>query len=1840
MAPAWLDSLSEDWVSQPRSDEPPAQVPTTPDSRAPSQQGSAREPLSRIPRLCHSHRKHQSPSVVRSTPPRVLSPRSPNENNIRGSPRPRTTSKLSQEIKPSNRGRHPSRSASVSTQGSVLHSTVHHKSHSASPLKDSDSIPEWKRRLLMGEMPYGEAKDLFSSAGTGLENIFRPLAAEDPNSQQPDEVDNEEHTFYETTLPSSPPPYSRTRRVEHAIEETLEEFSEDFSEIKPPPRPTSQTKEVRYRRTDEASAQYSEPEIDDDAVTQGEVERSIGSVKNDGDASRKVSGKSVVLNEDFSPILITRHSNEDGGVSFAPMDLPADQLRKRLDKLQLNQLLLDWDQDFQEEQDSGLRGDGTQASETTEDYGRKGGFLNLRRGGRSAEDSFKHRPLSPPPQTDTSDMLPESSLQASTPKQFPTVRTDRFASAETRDRPSTPLSPDVPPPPNPSPEKLSQAAQSTGGSPLKLFGPYDTFTNQTLLRRISQFEDPVTEAPSRSVDEPKIPNGSPSKSEFNHAFVAGSSPQKGQQVSHGHHEIFGAVNWFGAGELDGFVFSEDISLNSAERSVAADKENIAPTENPAPKSQLIRFEISHCSSASDHEDSIMVRRRRNRSSTIASSSKQSLGGFASRPQSSSQATTAVQVRLGTPKRDSSEGKRPRTSPSKDPTPKRRRTLHRTDIAYGLEGLPAALEAVQSIHHQMQNGIGRKRNNTRQGSELQQVLRPRTPTPSQRSSTQRERYPLADLHLEADETELFERSDFDAHDFAIDGSRKASIKTQDFFDEAERIMAMIRSKARPQAGLASVEESEAEGSDSRKSLTPEERDDSFQDSFKEPFSRPPSREGRPLLRLPTRQDDPELMDKLKQYEEVSDMGDLISYSMRSMGLAKEAIQEANKVNESVEESIRLSEQRHSSLNGQDFISDLPNVRLSRNPDAPASDDRDSFPLHGTQNSNASSGRSVPTGSSRGSDSRRLIAPDVVSQLIGDQVGNMVLDKENNVWMKVKAPRPPLRSLNVLPSEDSEEDPFASIPDLSVDFHKETENLALKTGPLEDLQEYVKEDFPHPPSSGRKSNATKQSMDVLSFLSHTKETLTKMQQSVTDEDVTGKDAEIEHEITIHEDRVQKSSPSRRRNLTITFSSPIASFIQDALPRDLEGDTTEEELSTMEQSIGDIAADSLRRGRDVEMQRPSSAKSNTSSRSRSRSKSSGRGLSSRGQAFIPRPVSRIDEQDEDSTIQDSVQKSGQLSVRGDSSIVIAEERQRHSGLSFVITTPAPTRHPPGFSATPIIAQHVGTLSLSPLSDFTMNHGDQSCALEVSYVVADDYLVTGNRTKKVLSQAIRSLVEKITEVEPFEPDWDAMQTLEINGKQLKSLHKLDEFCGSVVTLDASDNLISHLDGVPQSVRNLKINHNQLSELTPWGHLMNLQYVDVSNNQITSLHAFRNLVHLRNLRADNNYITSLDGIKFHDSLQVLRARGNLITEIDFNGTRLQRLTDLDLEGNEIISIHNLEQLSCLSSLNVENNHLSAFSTTTDDSMTCLKYVKLSNNALTELDLTKFPAIRLLHADRNHLAVFKGFSRARRLDSLSLREQKCDGPLDLSFLSSAYEVRKLFLSGNLLTAFEPRVDFLNLQYLEMANCGLQSLCEGFGQLMPNLRTLNLNFNAIEDLGPLRYIPRLKKILVAGNRLADAKATTRLLAEFPHLSKLDLRDNPVTLGFYPPVQTLVTVHERPGSSSSAEIDPFVMPDASGERDAAFAGRLDMGTRQRRRLYEIVMLQRCARLKVLDGLAADRQRIAERDAVWQALVKSGAIQETPTGELTREQKQEGGCAGSLEDGSVSVSASAGAGAGADA
>lgn len=1794
MEHAWLNSLSEDWVSQPGSDSSIVQLP-------PLQHSDKSEPSprqahpSRIPR--RSQGAKFGVSSANDSNINILSERSANDINIT---RQKLPTKLSQDTKASHSGT-TSRSVSAASDGSVIHNTVQHQDSPSR--RGKTQTPEWKRRLIYGDVQYGEQRDLFSSAAAGLQDMFKPPALED---EEDFDGINEHH---ETTMPSSPPQYPPTSGNHEMEEETGlddDEEPEFPDQVTPSPSPRKAQREVRYKlNPDESmnSSQFSTLSMrrsttsfrrNQDGIFRDE---SCLSVSSPVEATvRKTSGQSDTRNEDFSAILIGKHSDEDGKVDFAPIEMPAEQLRQRLERLRISQMLLDSEVDpemcFEEATE-----DPSALIETTDDYMRNGGFINLRRGGRSGEGSFRYRALSPDLGVDSSEMLSEESLQASTPKQFPTLRSVQMNSYQSYNGLK---SPSMPRAPFPSPEKRQYRDNITeqgGGSPLKLFGPYDTFTNQTLLRRISQFEEGMSGRTSRqSLDA--ISHG-----DHNDSLTPSATPNP-QRVQEGFSTAGSRVaSQFGVGDLEGYEFSGDISSFSDELSGFPGKENISPklffhdSIDELPDSTASLIEGSE----------LQVRRRRHKSLSLSSTKHIRVLSAAGQLRHSLSPPKGAHFFAGSAKRDAgSEGKRPRTSPSKDPTPKRRRTLHRSDIAFGREDQMAAVDIA---HRKIQLAMGKKRKDARPGHfelanpeilALRSILRPRSPTPSQKSSPNHRQHSSPEDKEEGQvpmygkprksPTRTAKHEHAQLHNnFSADADRKPSIRTQDFVDQAAQIMAMIRNQV-SQPGLASLEESEAENV-----IVPNEDlfEDSSEESTDEPFSRPPSRDGKPVSRIPLRQEDPELVDRLRKYQELSDMGDIISSSLRSMNLANDAIRVAREIERQLKDEDRSGIDRPFITDGE-IISDIPNIRISVNPATNGesiSPVRD-FPSH---SSGRSTSRTYPTASSRGSDSRRVIMPESVSHLIPDRIGGMYLDKQNNIWIKKKEIKVD-SDVTAVTSDESEADPFASIPDLTVDMTRELQNLRVL--PLKGQGAPTSIPSLEEESSSIVSNLSKtQSPRGYVTLAPGEELDPFMAARARGELVQpaadmphSPTQEIKGGIDVNNDTISNpTSTTRRRNLTISFSSPIASVIRDVSVEDLdslEDDPATEDLrginATPNASPSQTAATRA------------AAKGSGQGPTRTHNRAASRQASVRGQSFVPRPVSRIDEQDEDSTVEIQLENDRQLSIIGENSLMSQKTPDPRTGLSFIFNhTPRNTAMAVHGDDNGMIGQNIGKLSLSPLSEFTLNNIDQSFGFEISYVMGPRHMATGNGTKRVMSMTIRALVDKLSEVEPFEPYWEDMTELDLHDKHLTSLHMLDEFCGKVVTLDASHNALGHLDGVPSAVRQLKVSHNMLTELTSWDHLMNLQYVDISGNEVKSLSALKNLVHLRSVRADNNRLTSLGGLDCHDGLLSLRARDNLMEELDCSEVNLKRLTELDLANNRITAVKNMGSLTSLSKLNLAKNHLRTFDI--DSSLKTLRQLDLSDNELISLNLANLPNLHTLHVDRNRIQELAGFSRARRLDSLSLREQRGKVALNLSFLTSACEVRKLFLSGNYLGTFSPRVDLLNLQLLELANCGLQNLPENLGQLMPNLRTLNLNYNAVSDLSPLRFIPRLKKLLVSGNRLMDSTSVTELLTDFPHLARLDLRDNPITQGFYPPVQVLVS-KETPGGA-----DPFAYPDADAERDSTFASRLDEATKLRRRLHEVVFVASCKRLRMLDGLPIRRKSALARDSVLETLIAEGLVPE---------------------------------------
>ncbi|KAJ3848408.1 hypothetical protein EV368DRAFT_49354 [Lentinula lateritia] len=439
--------------------------------------------------------------------------------------------------------------------------------------------------------------------------------------------------------------------------------------------------------------------------------------------------------------------------------------------------------------------------------------------------------------------------------------------------------------------------------------------------------------------------------------------------------------------------------------------------------------------------------------------------------------------------------------------------------------------------------------------------------------------------------------------------------------------------------------------------------------------------------------------------------------------------------------------------------------------------------------------------------------------------------------------------------------------------------------------------------------------------------------------------------------------------------------------------------------------------------------------------------------------------------------------------------------------------------------------------------------------------------------LVQVITDVEPFEPHWEELHSIDLSGKNLESVARLKEFLPHLDCLQLNLNLLSWLSGVPSTVRTLSVACNSLTGLTSYHHLLNLENLDISKNEVESLSQLSCLRHLRELKADWNKISNLEGLEHMDGLVKLSVQGNRIRSIDILQYQWTRLEMLNISENRLDHLIGLASLPSLIALNVDSNSLEML--VFDSPMPRLKILRASGNRLSALDTSFTSNLRTLYVDNNSLTGLTKVNRLTKLENLSLRNQSGKG---CKFLTrDTRDVKRLYLSGIALGGKRFLTESCyNLVYLELAACRLTSMPESLASLIPNVRVLNLNYNFLEDAKPLEGLTRLQKLTMIGSRLKGTKALIHLLQRMPEVEMLDFRMNPCTLGWYLPL----LVKDVPGALQPSEDgrkgDKAASKSAWQDLDAKFRRGLPNDSYIGRLAYRGLVMQACQRIRMLDGI----------------------------------------------------------------
>lgn len=1445
------------------------------------------------------------------------------------------------------------------------------------------ATPEWKKRVLKGNIAPGDQCDLFSPIG--LENVFKPPTLDQkPTPKRGAKLKPATVEDY----PSSPPPYqsNENKILNHGPAATIrdrlpilpssriageqdtnskEETSRKMSISNRSDKQAQTRGRIRsipsHRQAASPQSTHSAsqhtlqmPRPSKDRPAQRKIIPSSDSVASQvgkntastrGPSAGFANAQNISIQDDnrderISPLYVSRHQTVDGRIDYAALDMSMHQLRSQMEELREQQqhrpLSLSSDNGVNytepkpienlppldiEDNDWTSQSLPEGLSTGTDAFVANGGFVNLRRGGYSNEGSFQRRPLSPSslPSFDNADLRSSTSSSRS-------VVIDRNHKTSSHVIPAEPLASPRTPKKEAVHSSSSQGQARSSRSPLKLFDKYDTFTNDRLSRRMSKFEEVVhqeTVEKDYGYDEENSASTTP-------RFSASRMKQGPEQpIPNKHRNQYNSrISSFGEGELDRHDFPS-YKPSNPELAVKQDSlERAHSSSTPNPSS--FKFKQSSESTSQSQtpnkksfanlakSPSIDLKRAREDEDLRENSAKEPL------PDSRKDQIVKGDLR-------NAQGKRLPISPVKSSSkPKRRRTLQLSgdaghDAFQGDKGTEIKTPTVQPV-------VGRKRKDALYDGQSQaadpkilamrQMLRPRSSTLSRNNSQsqspqggtptdiEHKRFQnlkildpdqLQQMKMDPPTQELVEELATFTLDMVQDiacGSRKASVTTADFFNEAKQIMQLIRAQGRPQNSPEIIEELEPESHESGEESFAEE-------STKDEFSRPPSRAGVSLrkLREPAPVD-ARIISHLRKFEDKDDLGIALSSSLKSLQIKPPNVESSD---------VGTGRIVRSSLDG--IETDPPNVRITHNIHiesdnlsslvdnvAPFITDSRTHSTGSQSTSGPSTGRSLHTLSSRGSGNKVVIAPDKVSHLLSDQIAGMVFDHQRQVWVKRKSFSKTGKGHSRNGSEVTDDDLLGEIPDLSVDEleelqrtkhaassfkrmgsnskgisnhdyakvfessmdesdHGEYQNDRPWTSEAVDL--VVHEDSSSPTNNPRfassgptaETRATSWGDDVLPRKDPEVLSAGSLRSSIDHDEQ--QDEEVEHEISILEGR-QSRTPTRSRFrdrqarvVTVAFSSPLTDQVQTPCVTNGGPETWQNE-SDLDLDDSPIQFDS--------QDRSVSRRSGHSGR-RSCYRNSSRRISLGNQSYIARPMSRLDEQDEIAFLQHSEISNARLDV------VLS------TPLSFQRSIIGPQLPSTGQSSS------VG-FHLSPLADFTMhqtdspNPGPQDLSKRRG-------LLPLHEVEGRFSLATQDLVKQLTDLEPYEPYWDFIRSINLQNRGLVTLHMLDEYCRRIEELNVSDNSLDQLDGAPSTIRDLQVCRNQLSDLTAWGHLQHLQYLDVSYNQIRSLKGFQGLVHLRELKLNHNQLESLEGILGHDGLIKLSLEGNFLRSIDFEGSNL-----------------------------------------------------------------------------------------------------------------------------------------------------------------------------------------------------------------------------------------------------------------------------------------------------------------------------------------------------------------------
>ncbi|CAL6095756.1 leucine-rich_repeat domain-containing protein [Hexamita inflata] len=281
------------------------------------------------------------------------------------------------------------------------------------------------------------------------------------------------------------------------------------------------------------------------------------------------------------------------------------------------------------------------------------------------------------------------------------------------------------------------------------------------------------------------------------------------------------------------------------------------------------------------------------------------------------------------------------------------------------------------------------------------------------------------------------------------------------------------------------------------------------------------------------------------------------------------------------------------------------------------------------------------------------------------------------------------------------------------------------------------------------------------------------------------------------------------------------------------------------------------------------------------------------------------------------------------------------------------------------------------------------------------------------KTQIQKVTLIQclnfKFAHPLQSLRQLQINHSQLSDLNNIYELT-NLLKLDLSNNHIEILTQLPDQLTELKLNQNKIRDIFVLRNLK-LKVLEISRNQVSDISVI-NQTELQVLIANNNQIINVDELQNSISLDLSQ---NQIRNIKFVHKMINAKT-INLGFNQITDISYIQQFAQLEQLTLNNNQITEFKQTLPN----LKILDLRNNQVQNLEhIQKCPKLTQLYVENNAVESLKGIEQLK-LEILYAANNKIS---DIQQIRNMTSIETLDLANNLITDIYPLKKLVNVQLL-------------------------------------------------------------------------------------------------------------------------------------------------------------------------------------------------------------------------